>query len=310
MSISFYTGAKALLLSTPTNFTTNVVKMVACHASYTTTFNANHTITQVLNAAETDPAILTNKTYEIYGDGYVFDSNDVRLLDSTVEEIGCIVLYYDGGNPICMVSGSDIYGLPGFARGVGSSLDIVFSNSVDKIFSITSTTSTAGKAMASFGAPPPVYVTSTEVSREQSSSTSSRRLINSTLPTKSNIYIDVNCRGGAHPLTGDLTYTSNQYAINQSLRNILLTSKTERPFDNIDFGAGINSVLFDLGDPTTLLDLKLNIVNTITNFENRIILQNVNLRMNNLQNGLYIDIQYIIKDTNEAVSFNLFLERA
>jgi phage baseplate assembly protein W len=264
----------------------------------------------VLGAAESSTAALQNKSFSIGQDGLIsFDANDCVVHGNSESEISCAVLYFENGptQPICMIDSDSIWGLPGFSR--GGAINLVFPNNISKIFGISNSTQLTGTTLVSFDLPPVEYQRSEVISRPTNTNTSNSRLVNYRNDSKSNIYIDINLLGHSHPLTGDLTYSTNQFAINQSLKNILFTSPTERPFDNIGFGGGINSLLFNTGDPTTLMDAKLNIINTITNFETRVILNEVNLSMINDSNRLSIEIIYTIKSTNQKVTFDLFLER-
>lgn len=63
-------------------------------------------------------------------------------------------------------------------------------------------------------------------------------------------FTDVSLSFEANPVTGDLTTLSNQRAINNSLKNLMMISTTEVPY-NSQIGSGIPSYLFEVFDDVT-----------------------------------------------------------
>ena len=59
-------------------------------------------------------------------------------------------------------------------------------------------------------------------------------------------YKDLNLSLDRNSFTGDVSVTTDANAIRQSLTNILLTEKTERPFSSAPVGIGIKRLLFDV----------------------------------------------------------------
>ena len=99
-------------------------------------------------------------------------------------------------------------------------------------------------------------------------------------------------------------------AINQSLRNLFLTSPYERPFDNIEFGVGIRDKLFDLMGIATQIELEEEIQIAIANWEPRVFVINIDVEANPQQHSIRIKIYYKIKTFQEVEEFEVFLERA
>ena len=77
---------------------------------------------------------------------------------------------------------------------------------------------------------------------------------------------DIDFHFTPHPLTGDLTTKSRSSAINQALKNIVLTNYYERGF-NIEVATNIRGSLFELFSPLDAQVLKDNINRAINNFE-------------------------------------------
>lgn len=78
------------------------------------------------------------------------------------------------------------------------------------------------------------------------------------LTRKDKTYIDVSLAFEPNPITKDLTVLTDERAINNALRNIMLISPLEVPF-NRDFGSKVRDYLFDVVDLGTagLLDTEI-----------------------------------------------------
>src|SRR6056300_244093 len=89
------------------------------------------------------------------------------------------------------------------------------------------------------------------------------------MPTaKKTIYADLFNNMDIHPISDDIALKTNENAIKQSIRNLLLTDRGERPFYP-NLGSDIRALLFENFTPQTLIVLKQKIRETIENFEPR-----------------------------------------
>lgn len=120
---------------------------------------------------------------------------------------------------------------------------------------------------------------------------------------------DIAIKGGSHPLTGDLLTVSDYAAVGQSIRNIVLTNQTERFFDHIEFGVGIESYLFDLYDDDLGSRLHDHILSQVAYYEPRAIIIDVVMHPISHLNQLGIDITYKIKTTDYTDVVSITLER-
>jgi len=77
-----------------------------------------------------------------------------------------------------------------------------------------------------------------------------------------------------NPKTGFLAQVTNEEAVKQSIRNLVLTERTER-FYRAATGCKIYSLLFDQIDPVTAMNIENSIRETIKNSEPRAIVQAV-----------------------------------
>lgn len=122
------------------------------------------------------------------------------------------------------------------------------------------------------------------------------------------IFSDIDFNMGLNPLTGDVSRKTNDQAVKQSLKNLILTSYYERPFRS-NIGSPIKSIMFEPITPLLGVMLKKAVEQTVTNFEPRIELQKVDVRLLNDNQQVEVSIYYYILGTQALQSFNLILER-
>ena len=122
-------------------------------------------------------------------------------------------------------------------------------------------------------------------------------------------YLDIDLSFKRNPITNDIMMKKNVNAINQSLRNLLLTNKYERQFTP-SFGGNIYNSLFEPQDEFTKNDLEDKISNTIRNFENRVEVISVNVSYPELyHNSVSIQVVYLLIATDEEVTSTFTIER-
>tara|TARA_B100000212_G_scaffold167425_1_gene125894 strand:+ start:383 stop:775 length:393 start_codon:yes stop_codon:yes gene_type:complete len=112
-----------------------------------------------------------------------------------------------------------------------------------------------------------------------------------------------------HPVTDDLISVKDKTAIAQSISNLLMTNRGERPFQP-RLGSGIRDTLFEPLDYATAGQLKGNINEVIKDYEPRVNVLGLACEPDYNNNGYYVELQYEIvgrEDTPVAVEF--FLER-
>ena len=123
------------------------------------------------------------------------------------------------------------------------------------------------------------------------------------------IYSDVRGDFLDNPATGDLMVYTNEQAIEQSIKNLLLTNYYERPFQK-NIGSNIRGLLFELDTPQTQYALREAIIETIDNYEPRCILLDVLIIPSPDINAYFVEITYSIVTREEPITFNVILERA
>lgn len=99
----------------------------------------------------------------------------------------------------------------------------------------------------------------------------------------------------------DLRLVTDVEAINNSLRNIILTQKGTVP-GFPEFGTNIEDVLFELMDEITYEFLKDMIITQIENWETRVQVQEISVQENVDLGQILVTIYYKILKNNEIAS--------
>lgn len=111
-----------------------------------------------------------------------------------------------------------------------------------------------------------------------------------------------------HPKTRDVSVRSDEEAVKQSIRNLIMTRNYERPFRS-EIGSQMNALLFEPASPLLSAMIERTISDTINNFEPRAVLMNVNVDLSPENNSLYVIITFKIRNTESPIQVNLILER-
>ena len=125
---------------------------------------------------------------------------------------------------------------------------------------------------------------------------------------RKNVYKDFDLSFTFNPLTGDIGTKTDINAINQSVQALINTNFYERPFKP-EMGSNIRAILFEPADVITTLDLKQSIVETLSNYEPRITLQDVLVQDEPDRNSYNISIVYKIISSNTVAQYDTILKR-
>lgn len=121
-------------------------------------------------------------------------------------------------------------------------------------------------------------------------------------------YSDLDLDFLLNPATNDVSRKTGKFAIQRSVRNLILTNYYERPFQP-RIGSDVPRLLFEPTTSITQIQLEKVIRICIENFEPRVRLQNVKVTYNEDEYGFNVRLEYIILNTNQPVVTSLFLER-
>ena len=120
-------------------------------------------------------------------------------------------------------------------------------------------------------------------------------------------YKDIDLTFSPKP-AGDIFKKVDAAAVKQSVKNLLLTSRGEKPFNNF-FGSNLNSALFALDtefDPEFVQNL---IFDAITNHEPRARVLSVTVQLKPENNTLDTTVKFQVVNTKEIVTVDVSLAR-
>lgn len=121
---------------------------------------------------------------------------------------------------------------------------------------------------------------------------------------------DFNLNFKPHPITEDLQVVKDNADIKQSLKSLLLTKKGERLF-NSELGTGLSDLLFEPLDFGTASLIRDEITDTISTYEGRIDIIQLNVDINFDDNGYDIGLEYVIRGRSDLqTNIEFFLESA
>lgn len=122
------------------------------------------------------------------------------------------------------------------------------------------------------------------------------------------VYSDLNLDFTANPFTGDIIKATNAEAIKKAFRNLILTNFYEVPF-NPSLGSNIRASLFENFNPLTIEFMKTKIREMTEQYEPRVKILNIDVNMQQDQNGLEVNISYTIVQMNRNDALTVFLGR-
>lgn len=123
-------------------------------------------------------------------------------------------------------------------------------------------------------------------------------------------YNDIDLSFTKHPVSKDLLKLSNDEAIKNSIKNLLLTFYFEHPF-RPELGSGIRDQLFENWTGTSAGIIEKNIIFIINNFEPRVELLGIQISDNvNDYNTMKLEIFYLIKATSASGVVSVILNRS
>lgn len=123
------------------------------------------------------------------------------------------------------------------------------------------------------------------------------------------IFSDLDLNFIANPVTGDISKKFDEYAIKQSIKNLIMTQNYERPF-HPEIGSQLMGLLFENDTPLLKVTLQRAIIYTIENFEPRVELIDVIVDIIPDNNAANITIYFKIKNTERPLTVSFTLYRA
>ena len=108
--------------------------------------------------------------------------------------------------------------------------------------------------------------------------------------------------------SGDIYKKTEAAAVKQSVKNLLMTNRFEKPFDP-NFGGGLNEFLFSLDQEFDELDIQERVRNVVANYEPRAVVNKVNVELASDQHTVGITVNFSVITTGEVVELDVSLTR-
>ena len=119
---------------------------------------------------------------------------------------------------------------------------------------------------------------------------------------------DLDLNFTSHPVRKDVNKYNNEYAVINSVKNLILTNHYERPF-RPEIGSNIRRMLFENVDTVMAAQIEREIEETIVNFEPRVRVSKVIAVPAPDENKYNIELQFFIINSPEPITIKFFLER-
>ena len=119
---------------------------------------------------------------------------------------------------------------------------------------------------------------------------------------------DLDLNFTTHPIRKDINTHKNEYAIINSVKNLVLTNHYERPFQP-EIGSNIRRLLFENVDAITAAQIEREITETVENFEPRVQVSKVTAAADPDNNGYKVTLEFFVINNANPITINFFLER-
>ena len=121
-------------------------------------------------------------------------------------------------------------------------------------------------------------------------------------------FIDLDLNFMIHPIRKDINTHKAEYAVINSVKNLILTNHFERPFQP-EIGSNIRRLLFENIDVILAAQIEREIEETITNFEPRVQISSVVAVAAPEENGYKIRLEFFVINNPDPITIKFFLER-
>ena len=121
-------------------------------------------------------------------------------------------------------------------------------------------------------------------------------------------FIDLDLNFAIHPIRKDINTHKAEYAVINSVKNLILTNHFEKPFQP-EVGSNIRRLLFENVDSIMAAQIEREIEETINNFEPRVQISSVIAIHAPEENGYKIRLEFFVINNPDPITINFFLER-
>ena len=128
-----------------------------------------------------------------------------------------------------------------------------------------------------------------------------------TIPT-ARTFRDLDLNFNIHPVKKDINTFTNEFAVINSIKNLVLTNHYERPFQP-ELGSNLRRLLFENVDSVTASVIENEITETIRNFEPRAQVSKVTAVPAPDENKYSVELEFFIINSANPITITFFLER-
>jgi phage baseplate assembly protein W len=121
-------------------------------------------------------------------------------------------------------------------------------------------------------------------------------------------YSDLDLSLTPHPNKKDIIPLTDIAAVKNSVKNLVLTGRYERPFQP-ELSSGVTSLLFENATPDTMFMLKSYIRNVVSKYEPRVSDLYVEVQDDSDNNAYYVTITFNVISVDTEAEVQLYLER-
>jgi len=129
-----------------------------------------------------------------------------------------------------------------------------------------------------------------------------------TIITTTREWRDLDLNFNIHPIRKDINKHRAEFAVINSIKNLILTNHYEIPFQP-EIGCNIRKLLFEPLDMITASLIDREIVETINNFEPRANVTKISVSPDFDNNGFKVELLFQIINRTDPISIKFFLER-
>ena len=123
-----------------------------------------------------------------------------------------------------------------------------------------------------------------------------------------NTFKDLDLNFTIHPIRKDVNIHKNEYAIINSVKNLVSTNHYDRPF-RPEIGSSIRNLLFENIDTIIAAQLERAVQEKINNFEPRVQINRV-IAIPDPENNRYkLTLDFFVINNTNPITINFFLER-
>lgn len=132
--------------------------------------------------------------------------------------------------------------------------------------------------------------------------------ISTPLTKQKEYYSDFSADFKKNPVTNDVSVIRNENAVKQSIRNLILTDRGERPFQP-RIGSKVKQMLFENVNPFTMRMIETLAKETIMNYEPRANVIAVEATGSSITGSITLTILFTVINRSEPVTLDIILKR-